>query len=158
MLCKRLYKSLSVLCFILLGSHSYADTMDHYMNIVNNIPKMEIKADGQAQIWAKSARNVVLLTCESVAESLIIANTVATSNHTPLFCLPPNVVLDGANLQGILQQAYSDLPNPESEKAKMTVSEVALLGLTKLYPCPQTQPQTQAKQPEIRIHSMHRRF
>ncbi len=113
----------------------YADTMDHYMGIVNNIPKMEIRADGQAQIWAKSARNVLLLTCESVAESLALANTIADRNGTPLFCLPRTLTLDGGMLHNLIQQTYRDISSQESDKSKMTVSEVALLGLSKTYPC-----------------------
>lgn len=114
---------------------SHADTMDHYMGIVNNIPKMEIKADGQAQIWAKSARNVVLLTCESVAESLVIANASASQQGHPLFCLPATVSLDSDMLHTLVQQTYNDLSTMGTDKAKLTVSEVALIGLRKNYPC-----------------------
>lgn len=116
---------------------AFTDTMDHYMNIVNNIPKMEIQADGQAQVWAKSARNVLLLTCESVAESMLIANAAAEKQGTRLFCLPAGVTLNGYVLRNIVQQTYNDLSTPEHVKAKMTVSEIALLGLTQNYPCSQ---------------------
>lgn len=147
----KLYKVATFLCLITLGLPNYADTMDHYMGIVNNIPKMEIKADGQAQIWAKSARNVLLLTCESVAESLTIANTAASRQNAPLFCLPPTVFLDGGMLHNLVQQTYRDLSSQESDKAKMTVSEVALYALTKNYPC--TTPQAAVRKPKIRILS-----
>lgn len=150
------FKIASFLCLLLLGLPNYADTMDHYMGIVNNIPKMEIKADGQAQIWAKSARNVVLLTCESVAESLTIANIAASRKNAPLFCLPPNVVLTGETLQNLLQQTYSEISSQEGDKSKMTVSEVALLAVSKTYPCTQTQ--TQANLPLIRIQSVRGAF
>ncbi|HVT62516.1 MAG TPA: phosphatase [Legionellaceae bacterium] len=124
---------LSVMC-----TYGYADTMNHYMDIVNNIPKMEIKADGQAQIWARSARNVLLLTCESVAESLVIANKTAAQNGQPLFCLPPNVHLDGSLLHNLIQQTYREITSQESDKSQMTVSQVALIGLSQHYPCPTT--------------------
>ena len=136
MLAKKWYK----LAYMLIVSCNcwypvHADTMDHYMNIVNNIPKMEIKADGQSQVWAKSARNVLLLTCESVAESMVIANTNAQQQGAPLFCLPASVTLDGNMLINLIQQTYNDLSGQESAKAKMTVSEVALIGLSHTHPC-----------------------
>lgn len=147
-----LLKISSFLFLLMFGLPKYADTMDHYMGIVNNIPKMEIKADSQAQVWAKSARNVLLLTCESVAESLAIANTMASSHNAPLFCLPPTVFLNGSMLHDLVQQTYRELTSQESDKSKMTVSEVALYGLTKNYPCTSA-PQAIVKQPRIRILS-----
>lgn len=129
----------------------YADTMDHYMGIVSKIPKMEIKADGQAQAWAKSARNVVLLTCESVAESLAIANDVASKEGRPLFCLPSTVALNGMMLHDLVEQTYRDMSSQEKDKSKMTVSEVALLGLTQSFPCSKI-----LQQPDFRILSEHR--
>lgn len=151
MLSKKIFYRALILLFALNNLELYADTMDHYMGIVNNIPKMEIKADGQAQIWAKSARNVLLLTCESVAESLKIANDTASRQNMPLFCMPANSILDGTMLHDLVQQTYRDISSQESDKAKMTVSEVALIGLTKSYPC--TKPQVQ---PEVRMQSATR--
>lgn len=151
MLSKNRFYTIGFLLFALNNLELYADTMDHYMGIVNNIPKMEIKADGQAQIWAKSARNVLLLTCESVAESLKIANDMASRQNTPLFCMPANTALDGTMLHNLVQQTYRDISSQESDKSKMTVSEVALIGLTKSYPC--TKPQIQ---PEVRMQSANR--
>ena len=136
MLTRKSYKQVYLLIVALSSGYPlHADTMDHYMNIVNNIPKMEIKADGQAQIWAKSARNVLLLTCESVAESMAIVNETAVRQGMPLFCLPGTVTLNGSMLRNLVEQTYLDMPNQESEKSKMTVSDVALIGLTKTYPC-----------------------
>ena len=152
-----LSKKLRWCCLYLLSTVTivqkvHADTMDHYMNIVDKIPKMEIKADGQAQIWAKSARNVLILTCESVAESLKIANDTASRESTPLFCMPASIILDGAMLHELVQQTYREISSQESDKSKMTVSEVALLGLTKTYPCAKTQQQL-----EIRMQSANRK-
>ena len=130
---------------------AHADTMDHYMGIVNKIPKMEIKADEQAQVWAKSARNVLLLTCESIAESLAIANDAASQQNKPLFCLPATVTLNGNMLHDLVQKTYHDISNQGDDKSDMTVSEVALLGLTKTYPCAST-----IQQPtDIRMQSIH---
>ena len=119
----------------LLYSIAQADTIEHYMNIANNIPQMEMKADSQSQAWAKSARNVLILTSESIAESLMLANKTAVEAGTPLFCLPQNVKLDAAVLNQLIQQTYNEISSQQSDKNSMTVSQVALLGIKKQYPC-----------------------
>jgi hypothetical protein len=115
---------------------THADTIDHFMNIVNNIPQMEMKADAQSQAWARSARNILALTSESIAESLILANDTATSAGKPLFCLNDKGLLTADTVNQLIQQTYRDLSSQESDKNKMTVSQVALLGISKRYPCP----------------------
>ena len=121
---------------------SYADTIDHYMNIVSNIPQMEMKADPQSQAWARSARTVLTLTCESIAETLLLSNETAKQLGAPLFCLPHTVQLDGATLSELIQQTYREISSQQSDKDKMTVSQVALMGLKRTYPC---QPDANAK-------------
>lgn len=113
----------------------YADTIDNYMNIANNIPQMEIKADPQAQAWARSARHVITITCESIAETLIQANEVAKNQGKPIFCLPPATQLNPITLNDIIQQTYKELSSQQSDKNKMTVSQIAWLGINKKYPC-----------------------
>ena len=116
---------------------AYADTIDHYMNIANNIPKMEMKADEQSQTWARSARTVLILTSESIIETLSMVNDSARQTGTPLFCPPPSVQLSGVTLNELIQQTYREISSQQSDKDKMTVSQVALLGLSKQYPCQQ---------------------
>ena len=139
--------------FWLIGIFSWvvhADTMDHYMRIASDIPKMEVKADGQAQAWAKSARNILVLASESIAESLTVANQVAEQHGAPLFCLPNSVAMNGEMLHDLIQQTYRDLSSQDRDKSKLTVSQVALLGLAKTYPCaPKNRPQT------VRIKHVH---
>lgn len=113
----------------------YADTIDNYMNIANNIPQMEIKADPQAQAWARSARHVITITCESIAETLIQANEVAKNQGKPIFCLPATAQLNPINLNDLIQQTYKELSSQQSDKNKMTVSQIAWLGINKKYPC-----------------------
>ncbi|MDP3560594.1 MAG: phosphatase [Legionellaceae bacterium] len=117
----------------------HADTIDHYMNIVKNIPQMEMKADPESQAWARSARNILILTSESVGESLMLANDTSTRQGAPLFCLPPSVHLNGMMLNELIQQTYREISSQQSDKNSMTVSQVALIGVTKLYPCVQQQ-------------------
>lgn len=112
-----------------------ADTIDHYVNIANTIPQMEMKADPQAQAWARSARNVLNITSETVAETLIQANELAKTRGRPLFCLPTGVSLNAVTLNGIIMQTYNEISSQQSDKDKMTVSQVAWLGVAKAYPC-----------------------
>jgi len=130
---------------LLLSSSTHADTIDHFMNIVNNIPQMEMKADPQAQAWARSARNILILTSESIAESLILTNEAAKERGAPLFCLPSGVQLTAPIMSELIQQTYREISSQQSDKNKMTVSQVALLGISKQYPC-QPQQGTQDNQ------------
>jgi hypothetical protein len=118
-----------------LSTISKADTMEHYMNIVNNIPQMEMKADPESQAWARSARNILLLTSESISESLTLTNDMAKRKGSPFFCLPPSVKLGSIMLNELIQQTYNDISSQLSDKNSMTVSQVALIAVQKLYPC-----------------------
>ena len=82
---------------------AYADTIDRYMNIVDSIPKMEMNADPDAQVWVRSARNVIVLTCESIGETLTLLNKAAFPNHHPLFCMPGNTLIDAQFLNNLIQ-------------------------------------------------------
>ncbi len=119
----------------LLNTPVHADTMEHYMNISHNIPQMEMKADSQSQMWAKSARNILTLTSESIAESLTLANQAATRAGSPLFCLPDNLTLDADQMNKLIMNTFLGISSQQSDKNKMTVSQVALLGLMQKYPC-----------------------
>jgi len=123
-----------------ISACTHADTIDHFMNIANNIPQMEMKADPQAQAWARSARNILVLTSESISESLMLANESAKEQGNALFCLPAGTQLNAEMVNNLIQQTYRDISSQQSDKDKMTVSQVALTGLRKQYPC-QAQPQ-----------------
>lgn len=129
--------------FFILNT-AYADTIDNYMKIANNIPQMEMKADAQAQAWARSARHVLTITCESIAETLIQANDTASLQGSPLFCLPKGTQINSVNLNELIQQTYKELSSQQSDKDKMTVSQVALIGIAKKYSC-QTRGMAQVK-------------
>ena len=121
--------------FLILPITLHADTIDHYMNIANNIPQMEIKADPQAQAWARSARTVLILTSESIIDTLTLFNDAQRQNGSPLFCPPAEIPITATMLNELIQQTYKELSSQQSDKDKMTVSQVALLGLKKQYPC-----------------------
>ncbi len=130
---RRFYFSIS----LLFSSFLQADTIDNYMSIASNIPQMEMKADQQSQTWARSARNVLTITDETIAETLIQANELAKSQGKPLFCLPANTSLDAATLNSVIQQTYKEISSQQSDKDKMTVSQIAWLGVVKKFPCQQ---------------------
>lgn len=123
--------------FLLLCGYAQADTINNYMSIANGIPQMEMKADPQAQAWARSARHVLTITCESIAETLIQANEVAQSQGKPLFCLTQGVQLNPITMNELILQTYKEISSQQSDKDTMTVSQIALLGLAKRYPCQQ---------------------
>ncbi len=123
--------------FFIFCSNLYADTINNYMNIANNIPQMEIKADPQAQAWARSARHVLTITSESIAETLVQANEAATNQGKPIFCLPPGKQLNSITMNELIQQTYKEISSQQSDKNKMTVSQIALLGVSKQFPCQQ---------------------
>ncbi len=123
----------AVLLLSCVGVH--ADTINNYMNIANNIPQMEIKADPQAQAWARSARHVLTITCESIAETITQANEVAKNLGKPIFCLPAGTQLNSEVLNNLIQQTYKEISSQQSGNDKLTVSQVAWLGVNKQYPC-----------------------
>jgi hypothetical protein len=126
------------LVLILTSITTHADTIGRYINIANNIPKMEMKADKQAHTWARSARTILSLTCESIAETLALTNQAAEARGTPFYCLPAGTTLNALLLNEIIQQTYREISSQESDKNNMTVSEVALIGVTQKYPCANT--------------------
>lgn len=123
------------LSFLFITHLAYADTIDNYMKIANNIPLMEMKADQQAQAWARSARHVLTITCESIAETLVQANETAKQLGKPLFCLGNGAQLNPVVMNELIQQTYKQISSQQSDKDKMTVSQVALLGVSQRYPC-----------------------
>ena len=117
------------------------------MRISDNIPKMELKADREAQAWARSARNVLMITQETIAETLEQANKVASMQQgKPLFCMPYGKTLDPITMGEILSETYKRIPGQPNDKDKMRISEVAWLGIMQAYPC-----QTQHAQPKVSV-------
>lgn len=112
-----------------------ADTMENYLSIKNRIPQMEVRADPRALAWARSARSVLMITNDAIAETLLKANETLAHEKTPFFCLPPGKVLDANTLEGIIVDTYRSIASAEADKNKMTVSEVAWLGVAKTWPC-----------------------
>ena len=128
---------ISILLLSIIAVSANADTIEHYINILDGIPKMEIKADPQAQAWARSARNVLTITNETIAETLIQANELAQTQGKPLFCLPPATQLTPSKMGDIIVDAYRNISSQRSDKEQLSVSQIAWIGITKSYPCQQ---------------------
>ena len=128
-------RSLSAILLLLASCSVLADTMEHYMNISNQIPQMQMKADPQSQAWARSAQSVLVIANESIAETLMQANELAKAQGNSLFCLPMGVTLNATTLNDLILQTYRDNSSQASDKDKMTVSQVAWQGVMKAYPC-----------------------
>ena len=125
-----------IIC-LLSSVFAKADTMDHYMNIFNQIPQMEMKADPQSQAWARSARSVLAVTNEAIVETLLQANELAKIQGQSLFCLTPGMSLNATTLHEIILRTYKDISSQQSDKDRMSVSQIAWLGVVKSYPCQQ---------------------
>jgi hypothetical protein len=130
------------------SSTTFADSIAHFMGISQNIPRMEMKADSNSQAWARSARNILLLTGESIWESLKIANQNAAQLGNPLFCVPAEQNMTAEKMYDLIQGTYQKLNLSVEDQNQMTVAQVALRGLEDLYPC---QART-SRSPQITIH------
>lgn len=130
-------RTLALFVLFLNISSLFADNINRYMNIVRSIPLMEMKADEPSQSWARSARTILTLTSESIAESLILANQTASEAGKPFFCIPTSVNLNGETLNQMIQETYQEISSKASDKDGMTVSQIAMMGLQKHYPCQQ---------------------
>lgn len=114
---------------------AFADTIDNYASIANHITSMEIKADRDAQTWARSARNVLAITNESIAETLIEANRIATNEGHPIFCLTKDTTLDASIIKSLLEKALKTNPELQNDKTRPTISVVATNAVRDAFPC-----------------------
>lgn len=119
----------------LLATSVQADSIESYMKIANNIPKMEIQADAQSQAWARSARNVIIVTNDAIAETMLQGNAIAKKKGRPIFCLPQGVVLNAATMDAIIKQGSQDLTATPEERKKISVSTIAWQGVINKFPC-----------------------
>ncbi|GEM_PF-1304289 len=122
----------------LFVSTCYADTVAGYMSIAENLPRMEMKADAQSQAWSRSARNVLLLTCETVWDGLKAANQTASQQGKPLFCPPANKNLSAEEMLDMINDTYKEMSLNDSEKNQMSIAQLAFIGLQKKYKCSNT--------------------
>jgi hypothetical protein len=134
--------------FFFHSSFIFADSIAHFIGIAQNIPRMEMKADANSQAWARSARNILLLTGESIWESLKIANQNSAQLGNPLFCVPTEQNITAEKMFDLIQNTYQKLNLSVEDQNQMTVAQIALRGLEDQYPCSTKTTQT----PQITIH------
>lgn len=115
---------------LLTAQVSWSDAIGNYQRISQSIPKMEIKADEQSQAWARSARHVLTITNESIAETLLAMNEEAAKQGRPFFCVPQTQHLDAQNLGQLIAEASNNLKSNSA-----TVSQIAFAAVVKKYPC-----------------------
>lgn len=127
-------------CALLIAISVSADTIDNYASISNHITTMEMKADRDAQTWARSARNVLAITNESIAETLTESNRIATSVGHPIFCLTKDATLDASTIKTLIEKSLKANPGLQNDPARPTISVVATNAVREAFPCKTNQP------------------
>lgn len=112
-----------------------ADSIASYMKIANNIPKMDVQADPKSQAWARSARNVLTVTTETISETMLQANTIASTKGAPLFCLPKNTTLNPSIMDALIKKGAQKLSVSAKEQNSISVSQIAWEMVLSEYPC-----------------------
>lgn len=125
-------RKMILLLFILCPTITLADTLAKYAAIAKNIPTMEMKADQQSQAWARSARSVLAVTDEAIAQSIVAMNKIAEKNGGPLICVPPETTLDRDIVHNILAKRIQAM---QPDDANLTISQVVIGELSDQYPC-----------------------
>lgn len=129
----------------------FADTLGKYAAIAKNIPSMELKADAQSQAWARSARSVLSVTDEAIAQSVVAMNIIALKNGKPLICAPADVKINTEMVHTLLTKRIANMQLDDTNK---NISSVVVTILTEQYPCNQTA-QRQLNLPPITIQRVH---
>lgn len=149
------------LILVILHQPLYADKIIKFMNVANSIPRMEMKPDANSQAWAKSARNILLLTAESIWESLYSANQANTQAGAALFCVAKQEDMNAEQMTDLIKDTYQHLSMSDDEKNQLSVAQVALIGLQQKYGCNSTgnrsQPfvQVRSKSPSLAQKMLH---
>ena len=142
-------KRLIFLMLAIIHQPLYADKIIKFINVANTIPRMEMKPDANSQAWAKSARNILLLTAESIWESLYSANQANAQAGTPLFCIANQEDINAEQMTDLIKETYQHLSMSDDEKNQLSVAQVALMGLQQKYGCSTSN----RSHPFIQVHS-----
>ena len=109
-----------------------ADTIEKYVGIAKSIPQSRLKADPKAQAWAHSARTVLDVTEETLAQTIVSMQALSLKQNSPIFCLPNGKSIDTGLVHQILEQSVARLASTDFNK---TISEVVVENLASAYPC-----------------------
>lgn len=124
-------KTLVLLSSLFFSFPLFADTIVKYAGISKNIMQMALKADPKSQAWVRSARSILAVTDETVAQTVTAMNVLAQQSGTPLLCPPVSTKIDGPAIHKLLQDKVAHLDSGD----RRTISEVVIEGLKKRYPC-----------------------
>ena len=126
------------LVFILLGACNIAqaDTIGKYAGIAKGIPQASLKADPQSQAWARSARSILEVTEETIAQTIQSVQSFAAKRNIQVFCLPAGMKIDNSLIHQILERSITNLSAAEANK---NISEVVTEQLETQYPCKSNQ-------------------
>ncbi len=121
---------------LLVTLNSHADTIGKYIGIAKSIPQARLKADPRAQAWAHSARTVLTVTDETIAQTIIAMQGLAKKHKLSLFCLPQGKSINTALINQLLTgiAAAPNIIDPNK-----TISEVVVEQLSQDYPCDKKQ-------------------
>jgi hypothetical protein len=111
-----------------------ADTLGKYASIAKSIPTMQLKADPKSQAWARSARSILAVTDEAIAESIDAMNTISKNNGRPLICMPESKPIDSTMVHTLLAELISKMAPDEASK---NISAVVVSKLNTSFPCNQ---------------------
>ncbi len=121
--------TLLTLCFALTAN---ADTIGRYAGIVKSIPETTLKADPKSQAWAHSARTILAVAEESIAETIFSLQSITNKMNRPLFCLPQGQAIDTALVHQLLAQIIQQLTPADENK---NLSDVVVTNIMSKYPC-----------------------
>lgn len=127
-----------------------ADTIGNYMTIVNNIPEMSVKPDEQSQAWVRSARSMIGLADQTMAQTILSMNAVAAKQGSPIYCFPANFNLDAAAVDDIIQKTYGEWVKSQQASPSMPASDVLLAGMAQ-YACSSSQTTAAAFSPQANV-------
>jgi hypothetical protein len=142
------FAKLSCLILLMWMNLCSADTIGKYAKIAKSIPEMSLKADPQAQAWMRSAKSILAITDETVAQTVVAMNQLAKSQGRPLICLPDSKKIDGDTVHEILA---SKIAGDVDENAPETISSIVTQELVKTYPCNRAHKQLAEAWPGIKV-------
>ena len=128
-------KKFILLSFLLtILSTAYSDTIGKYASIAKEIPKARLTADPKSQAWARSARSILNVTEETLAQTIQSMQALASKHNTPLLCLPAGQQIDNNLIHHTLEQLVNNFSPKDADKS---ISQAVIEQLEAQYPCNQ---------------------
>ncbi len=127
---------LMIVC-LSLALPSSADSISKYAKVAKSIPEMSLKASPQAQAWMRSAKSILAITDETVAQTIVAMNNEAKKQGHPIICPKENVEINGTVIHELLLNVIKGgVGDNDSE----SISSIAIRVLMTAYPCEKSGP------------------